>query len=57
MNTYLNEAVAIDRRDQRIADAAAARRSRTDRKAKGARTRTRSLRIAAFVKHAGATGL
>lgn len=37
MNTYLNQAVATERRNQMIADAAAARRSRIGRK-----TRTRA---------------
>jgi hypothetical protein len=32
MNPYLNQAVATERRNQLIADAAAARRTRTSRK-------------------------
>jgi hypothetical protein len=50
MNTYLNAAVAAEHQQQLIADAAAYRRSRTERAVKTVQRRRRSRRITAFLK-------
>jgi hypothetical protein len=54
MNTYLNAAVATERQQQQIADAAAYRRSRT---VKAVRRRPRSRRVSAFLKDLAAASL
>jgi hypothetical protein len=57
MNTYLNAAVATEHQQQLIADAAAYRRSRTDRTVKATRRRPRNHRVPAFLKDLAAATL
>jgi hypothetical protein len=57
MNTYFNAAVATERQQQLIADAAPYRRSRSDHTAKVIRRRTSSRRVSAFLKDLAAASL
>ncbi|HEY3714428.1 MAG TPA: hypothetical protein VGL39_07875 [Jatrophihabitantaceae bacterium] len=57
MNTYLNAALATEHQHQLITEAADARRSRTERKAKAVRTPARSRRVSAFLKDLAAAAL
>lgn len=54
MNTYLTAWIATDRQLELIDEAAQSRRSRTDRKAKAARTQSRSRRAPGFRRHLAA---
>jgi hypothetical protein len=58
MNTYLNAAVATEHQHQLVADAAAHRRSRTERAVKTVqRRRRRSWRVTALLKDLVAASL